>query len=97
MTTTSIAPDIKLKQAEGVVAADMNGETVMMDIEKGVYFALTGTGHRIWSALESPTTPVEVIENLRGEYEIDEGDDLDTIVTEFLSNLVENGLVTPTN
>lgn len=94
MTATPIAPETKLKQAEGVVAADMNGETVMMDIEKGVYFALTGTGNRIWAVLESPATPGEVIASLREDYEVDEGDDLDAIVNEFLGNLVENGLVT---
>ncbi|MEM8725858.1 MAG: PqqD family peptide modification chaperone [Pseudomonadota bacterium] len=93
MTITTIAPSTKLKQATGVVAADMNGETVMMDIDKGVYFALAGTGNQIWSALESPATLAEVIANIRLEYDVAGVEDLEQTVTEFLVNLLNNGLV----
>lgn len=93
MTGTMIEPSTKLKQASGVVAADMNGETVMMDIDKGVYFALAGTGSQIWSALESPATLAEVIGNIRREYDVAEEDNLDQVLTEFLATLLDKGLV----
>ncbi|WP_298469427.1 PqqD family peptide modification chaperone [uncultured Erythrobacter sp.] len=93
MTNATIEPSTKLKQATGVVAADMNGETVMMDIEKGVYFALAGTGNQIWTALEAPATLGEIIEHIRLEFDVTDEDDLDQTVTEFLANLLEKGLV----
>lgn len=94
MTNATIEPSTKLKQAAGVVAADMNGETVMMDIDKGVYFALAGTGNQIWTALKSPATLDEIIEHIRQEYDVTDEDDVDQTVTEFLANLLDKGLVT---
>lgn len=44
-----------------LVAADMDGDMVMMSIEHGTYFGLTGIAPQIWAALEQPKTASELV------------------------------------
>lgn len=83
----------KLQRTNDVVATDMNGEMVMMHIEKGTYFAITGSGGQIWDALEQPATLSEVIAHVERESDVSEVEDLPGIVGEFVDKLVEQGLV----
>jgi len=94
MMKETMKPDTKLQRTRDVIATDMNGETVMMHIEKGTYFALTGSGGQIWAALESPAMLKEVIEFIESEYDVSDVDNFDIVVSEFVSQLIEQGLVT---
>lgn len=86
-------PDTKLHRTRDVVATDMNGETVMMHIDKGTYFALTGSGGQVWAALEEPATLTEVVGFIEREYDVSDVDDLQGVIGEFVGKLVEQGLV----
>lgn len=86
-------PDTKLHRTRDVVATDMNGETVMMHIDKGTYFALTGSGGQIWNALEEPATIEEVVSFIEREYDVSQVDNLEHVIGEFVGKLVEQGLV----
>lgn len=96
MSDMTITPDTKLQRINEVVATDMNGETVMMHIDKGSYFAISGSGSHIWAALEKPVTKGEVIAQLQDEFETDDVEDLDAIVSTFLASLLKQELVTIT-
>lgn len=81
-----------LVRKQNVFTADMNGETVMMDTEKGKYFNLGAVGGRIWEVLEKKMTLEELVEILTGEYNIDYDTCLND-VKEFVEKLVSMGLV----
>jgi hypothetical protein len=53
-----------------IVAADMDGDTVMMSIEAGKYYNLGTTGGMIWKMLESPVSVAAVITKLLEQYEV---------------------------
>ena len=89
----SMKPDTRLQRIRDVVATDMNGETVMMHIDKGTYFALTGSGGQIWAALEQPATTEEIVRFVESEYDVSDVDDLAGMIGEFVGQLVEQGLV----
>jgi hypothetical protein len=55
-----------------LVAAEMDGDLVMMSIESGEYFGLGGVGSRIWSLMEQPTTEPEIVKALCADYDVDE-------------------------
>lgn len=93
MSSLPLTSSTRLQRNEGAVAAEMDGETVMMDIDKGTYFALNGTGTHIWAALETPTTVAEIIEALRETYDTSAADELEAEVTAFLNALCSNDLV----
>ena len=47
---------------------DLNGEIVMMDLEKGRYFSLNGVGSRIWEIIEEPIGINKIVDCLLEEY-----------------------------
>ena len=74
-----------------LIAADMDGDTVMMSIESGEYFGLGGVGSRIWELLASPRTLGEIVTTICAEYEVDAATcEADT--RRFVSQLLENEL-----
>jgi hypothetical protein len=70
----------------------MDGETVMMSIEKGEYFGIGGVGSRVWELLENPVTLEDIIETICEEYEVDAAACSRDIKT-FLEKLLQTGLV----
>ena len=65
---------------------DLDGEKVMMNLDKGEYFMMNEVGSRIWELIEGNTSIVNIIETLTNEYEVDEEICKDTVV-EFLGRL----------
>ncbi len=97
MTNPAIDRNVKYIRATDVVSTDMNGETVMMHIQKGSYFSLTGTGGPIWDRLEQPLTFDELSQSLNEEFDLAAADNTEDLVAEFLAKLVAEGLVVPAN
>lgn len=93
MQQSPVQPETKLQRIADVVATDMNGETVMMHIEKGTYFALTGSGGQIWAALEQPMTLPEITAFVEREYDVNQIENLDAMVSEFVGKLLEQELI----
>ncbi|MCR8746858.1 lasso peptide biosynthesis PqqD family chaperone [Romboutsia lituseburensis] len=67
-------------------ATDLDGEIVMMDLDKGQYFALNGVGSRIWQELEQPIKVGEIVDTLIGEYDVDR-ETCEKSVLEFVMGL----------
>ena len=65
---------------------DLDGEKVMMNLDKGEYFMMNEVGSRIWEIISEPVNVKGIIENLCSEYEVDEKTCKDTVV-EFLGRL----------
>ena len=62
----------KIVQNKEIDASDIDGDKVMMNLEKGMYFSLNSVGSRIWDIIENPTTADEIIKILLNEYDIAE-------------------------
>lgn len=75
-----------------MIAAEMDGDLVMMSIERGEYFGIGGVGPRLWELLEQPRTVDDLCAAICREYEVDEGTCL-TDVTAFAEELLARGLV----
>ena len=89
----TIPDDAQLVRRDRVVANDLNDtETVMLDVDRGSYFGVTGTGRSIWDLLAEPSTPAFIVASLLEEYDIDEHT-CRVEVHAFLGDLVEQGLV----
>jgi hypothetical protein len=93
MAQSSITPKMKLQRNENAISVDIDGETVMMDIDKGCYFALTGSGGHIWAALENPATIDEITQHVHEEFDTSGFGDIKKAVADFVGDLFENGLV----
>ena len=62
---------INYVRKEATVSARIEEELVMVDIEKGSYFALNPVATRIWGLLETPFSVENLCERLIAEYEVD--------------------------
>ena len=71
---------------------DLDGDKVMMDLEKGQYFALNSVASRIWEELEKPVQVSNLIETLLKEYEV-EKQTCEESVIEFIEGLNNAGLI----
>ena len=71
---------------------DLDGEKVMMDLEKGQYFALNSVASRIWEVIESPISINKVIDTLLEEYEV-EREECEKSVLEFVQGLEDASLI----
>ena len=71
---------------------DLDGEKVMMNLDKGQYFMMNEVGSRIWEIISEPINVRRIIDTLRSEYEVDEETCKDTVV-EFLGRLNNADLI----
>ena len=50
---------------------DLNGEKIMMNLERGEYLALNDVGSRIWEIIDKSVNVNDIINTLINEYNID--------------------------
>ncbi|SFL15894.1 Coenzyme PQQ synthesis protein D (PqqD) [Paenibacillus sp. 1_12] len=81
-----------VKQAEGTVVSEMDGEMVMLSIEKGKYYNLGEIGGKIWELIKEPTAVHKVVHILTTLYEV-ELSECEAHVISFLDELLKEELV----
>lgn len=87
-----IGIDSTVSQSAGLVAADMDGQKVMLNIDKGKYYGLDDIGSRIWELIEKPRTVRELVAVLLQEYDV-EDEICQRDVLAFLNKLHAQGLI----
>ena len=50
-----------------IVAEEFDGETVLIDVSRGLYFSLQGAATELWKAFAEPRTEADVLETLCGQ------------------------------
>lgn len=83
----------KLLCSKNVVSQEIDGETVLLDMDGENYFGLNTVGTRIWQLLKEPRTPQEIFSSLILEYDV-ESDQLLEDLNEIIGQLLTNGLIT---
>lgn len=82
----------KVIRRHDLVAVDMDGELVMMDIESGKYYKLSPVAATIWNLLKVERTGREVINELLKKYEV--SDELcEKQTMSFLKKLLEKNVI----
>lgn len=75
------------------VEAESGGQTMMMHIEKGRYFAMAETAQSIWGVLDKPKSVRAIVDAMMERFDVDRAT-CETDVVAFVAELAENGLVT---
>lgn len=73
-------------------AANLDGEKVIMDLEKGQYFMLNEVSGHIWELMKTPISMEAIITSLMNEYEV-EREVCESSVTDLLHNMYHANLV----
>lgn len=87
----SVAAADRLRRVASLLAADVDGEMVMMDVEKGVYYGLDAIGSDIWKRLETPLSAAELAAELVEDYDADVAT-IEADVLTLFNRLVQQGL-----
>jgi hypothetical protein len=75
-----------------VLHQELEGETVLLDLNSERYFGLDESGTRIWTLLIELKRPEAVVERMLQEFEVDE-DTLRADLAELLTRLLDGGLI----
>ena len=89
----TISIDSIIERKEGIVQAEIDGETVMMSIDSGEYYGLDPVASRIWAIVETPLSVQALNEQLLSEYDVSE-EQCQSDVLKFLSDMAENKVIT---
>ncbi len=79
-----------------IVHETIDGETVILNLEKGNYYSLVGIGADIWGFIENDATMRSIIEKISNNY-LGKRGDIDVAINKFVSELIQEGLVIPDN
>ena len=84
----------RVRVPQEVLARQVGGETVMLDLAKGTYFGLDPIGARMWQLLAEGKTLVEVCDAIVEEYEVSR-DAVERDLLALLDDLKAHGLIVP--
>ncbi len=82
----------RLEVSPDVVAREVGGETMLLDLASGTYFGLDAVGSRVWQALEDGGSLTEACDKVAAEYDVAR-DQLESDVLALAGRLLEQGLV----
>jgi hypothetical protein len=83
----------KITISKEVLAQELAGETVLLDLASESYFGLDAVGTRVWQLLNEGAGQVALVDTLLEEYEV-EREVLEEDISELLGRLSEAGLIT---
>jgi hypothetical protein len=95
MTTASMSPiklDSQLRCAPDVLSRNLDGETVLLDLESGTYFGLDTIGTRVWELIGQEQPLAAILHVILDEYDVKE-ERAHTDLLELVETLRAKGLI----
>lgn len=94
---TNIQQDISLSTTlvactESNLSCDLKGDTVILNLESGIYFGMNPLGARVWELMHRPIKVSDVQRELLKEYDIDRID-CERDLLKFLDSLRMHKLI----
>ncbi len=81
-----------IERNPALVSTDLDGEIVLMSIERGNYYGLERTARRIWELLDAPLTLETLCATLEREFAAPAGV-IEADVKRFVSRMAEETIV----
>jgi Coenzyme PQQ synthesis protein D (PqqD) len=88
----TVGPDSIVVQEDEPIAAEVDGEVVMLSERAGAYFGLDGIGSEIWKLIAQPQRVSDLCQSLAQHYDSD-CETLTRDVIAFLDELLARRLV----
>ena len=87
-----LAPPAVVVRSDGLVEAEIDQETVALNIETGACYGLNPVGSRIWSLLSTPIRITDLCKMMVNEYRV-EPETCERQVLDLLEELRAEGLI----
>ncbi|WP_111901844.1 lasso peptide biosynthesis PqqD family chaperone [Bacillus cereus] len=92
INTKKISLECKVVQSIGNIVSDMDGEKVMLSVQKGKYYNLGEMGGEIWELIKEPISVTQLITTLLSNYDV-ERVNCEEQVLSFLECLFQENLI----
>jgi hypothetical protein len=89
---TSLTLDTRIVRLPDLIASEMDGDLVMMSIERGEYYGISGVGTRIWELVEQPASLAQIASTIHAEFDID-APSCERDVLQFVGEMLTRGVV----
>ena len=89
---TDLTLDTRLIRNPELVAAEMDGDLVMMSVDNGEYYGVGGVGPRVWELLGEPISIDGLTASICAEFEVEEVRCREDMV-KFVTQMSEMGLI----
>lgn len=80
---SSISPHQAFTHSASAVVAEIDGQMVALDVQRGVCFGLNRVATRIWQIIETPLSAEQIADVLTTQFEVDR----ETCISETLNLL----------
>jgi hypothetical protein len=87
-----VSSDTLVAVPDDVIFRELDGEAIILDLAKGLYFGLDEVGTRAWMLLAESSSVGKVIDVMSGEFDVDRST-LERDVLELVTALLDKGLV----
>ncbi len=84
--------DTVIMRQSGITAAEIDGETVLMNMESGKYYGFNHVGTRIWELLEKKRCVGDLCEAIAADYDVGSKECTDGVLS-FLNNLAKHEII----
>ena len=90
----TLSLESRVRMSAGVVSQLLDSETVMLDLDRGVYYGLDAVGTRTWELMrKQPCLPLQkMLDALLDEYDVHEGRCSQDLLN-LVGSMQEKGLV----
>mgnify|MGYP006281803067 FL=1 len=88
----NITDETIVKRNPEMLASEIDGEKVMMSMDKGEYFGLNTVGSRIWELIEEEIEVNDLIGKMLEEFDVESSACKEDVIG-FLNELNEKGLI----
>ena len=88
----NITDETLVKRNPEMLASEIDGEKVMMSMDKGEYFGLNQVGSRIWELIEEEIEVNGLIDKMLEEFDVEASECKEDVIG-FLNELNEKGLI----
>lgn len=92
METMADLPKGRVTAPDGVLVRELDGESVLLNLNSESYFGLDAVGTRMWAALTASASIEAAYEKLLEEYEV-EPEHLRADLATFIERLADAGLI----
>jgi hypothetical protein len=87
-----LLPTTLITRVEGLLATEVDGETVLLHVEQAQFYGLARTAHAIWLQLETPRTFEQLCGSLGQRY-AGSADAIAADMRRFVEKMAANALV----
>jgi hypothetical protein len=69
--SSALDPASRVARADGLLHTELEGQTVLLNVDTGTYHGLDEVATRIWEILQAPTTLSVLVDQLATEFEVE--------------------------